>query len=408
MALSETIHGLIAEGQISAAHTLGEGGIAEGLTKMALGNHIGVALSAQTDALFTERYASFLIETDAELPASLGAQLIGTTTEEVAITANGQEVSLAKLEAAFLGTLESVYPNNAQVRGFDQKVVATISSDVAPVKVKSTNPTAQPRVIIPVFPGNNCEYDTAKAFEEAGAIAETLVFRNLTASAVEESLAAFAEQIDQSQILMIPGGFSAGDEPDGSGKFIAAVLRNERVKDSIHRLLYERDGLALGICNGFQALIKTGLLPHGEIKESTPQDPTLTYNTIGRHIARYAETRVASVKSPWLAGCQVGDIHNIAFSHGEGRFMADQATLDALIANGQVATQYVDASGEASMDISANPNGSIYAVEGICSPDGKVLGKMGHTERKGHNIAKNIPGDNKLQPIFESGVSYFG
>ncbi len=404
MKIASELHELIASGKILAAHSLGEGGIAEGLMKMSLGNHIGAKVTEAN--VFTEKYASFLIECEGELPASLNAQLIGQTTDDVTLEVAGESVLLAELESAYLGKLEGVYPNQAPSLGLVSKEVATISSEVAPVVTKSSQPTAKPRVIIPVFPGSNCEYDTAKAFEKAGAEAETLVFRNLTASAVEESLDAFAKQIDNSQILMIPGGFSAGDEPDGSGKFIAAVLRNERVKDAIHRLLHERDGLALGICNGFQALIKTGLLPHGEIKASTPQDPTLTYNTIGRHVARYAETRISSTKSPWLSKTAVGDIHNIAFSHGEGRFMASPETMEALIANGQIATQYVDNSGEASMDISANPNGSVFAVEGICSPDGKVFGKMGHTEREGANLAKNIAG-NKYQALFEGGVEYF-
>jgi len=406
MALSDELHSLIASGAVLSAHTTGEGGLAEGLVKMSLGNHIGVSVTSDLD-LFVERHCSFIVEVVGELPEGLKAVKLGQTTEDVFISSAEGQASLAQIEAAYLGKLEGVYPNEARSLGKVSQAVETITSDVTPSILKSTQPTAKPRVIIPVFPGSNCEYDTVKAFEKAGAVAETLIFRNLTAAAVEESLIAFADQLDNSQILMVPGGFSAGDEPDGSGKFIAAVLRNERVRDSIHRLLYDRDGLALGICNGFQALIKTGLLPHGKVQASTAQDPTLTYNTIGRHIARYAETRIASVNSPWLSKCQVGDIHNIAFSHGEGRFMASEETIQSLIANGQVVTQYVDPSGEATMDISSNPNGSVYAIEGICSPDGKVLGKMGHTERKGDYLAKNIAGA-KEQPLFEGGVEYFG
>ncbi len=410
MAIAKELHILIAKGLVDAAHTLGEGGIAEGLMKMTLGNSIGVKLTNKAlgsqDALFRERYASFLIEMKTAPPASLHAQLLGKTQAEPEITLFDGEVSLDTLQEHYLQTLETVYPNQPRLSDAPSIPVKTISSDVAPSKTKSLKTTAEPRVIIPVFPGSNCEYDTAKAFEEAGALAETLVFRNLTSQAVEESINALVKQVENSQILMLPGGFSAGDEPDGSGKFIAAVIRNEKVKDAIHRLLYERDGLILGICNGFQALIKTGLLPHGMIGESTAADPTLTFNTIGRHVARYAETRVSSVKSPWLSNCQVGDVHNIAFSHGEGRFTASQESLDTMLKNGQIVTQYVNDQGQASMDISANPNGSIMAVEGICSPDGKVLGKMGHNERKGSLLAKNLPG-NKHQPLFRAGVEYF-
>ena len=402
--ISSTLHSLSSSGKLLSAHTLGEGGIAEGLVKMSVGNDIGVKLSATLE-LFTERFCSFLVETTEALPSELNATLLGKT-QEGSISSEGESVCLDALKGSYLKTLEGVYPNTPRTLGRHSKTVETISSTVEPTQIKSKHPVAKPNVIIPVFPGSNCEYDTAKAFTEAGANSNTLIFRNQTKEAVEESLEAFTKELDQSQILMLPGGFSAGDEPDGSGKFIAAVLRNERVKDAIHRLLYERDGLVLGICNGFQALIKTGLLPHGEIKESTSSDPTLTFNTIGRHIGRYADTRISSIKSPWLAECEVGNIHNIAFSHGEGRFMANQATIDTLVQNGQICTQYVDTEEQASLDITANPNGSIMAIEGICSPDGKVFGKMGHTERVGSNLAKNLHG-NKEQPLFTAGVNYF-
>jgi phosphoribosylformylglycinamidine synthase len=295
---------------------------------------------------------------------------------------------------------------------------------------------SRPKVLIPAFPGTNSEYDSAKAFREAGADAEILVFRNLTAKHIEESLTALAEKIRQSQILMFPGGFSAGDEPDGSAKFIATIIRSPRVADAIMDLLKNRDGLILGVCNGFQALIKTGLVPYGEIvdrgsmivdcgcdvhgaassassihnPQSTIHDPsaqpTLVHNAIGRHISRYAHTRVTSTLSPWFSNSQCGDIHTIPLSHGEGRFYASPEIISQLAATGQIATQYCDESGVPSMDIAHNPNGSLGAIEGITSPCGRVLGKMGHTERSGTQVAKNIPG-NKHQPIFTAGVAYF-
>ena len=265
---------------------------------------------------------------------------------------------------------------------------------------------AKPRVFIPVFPGINCEYDTAKAFENAGALAETFVVKNLTPQAVEESIEAMVRAINKAQILMLPGGFSAGDEPDGSGKFIAAMLRNPRIKEAITELLENRDGLMLGICNGFQALIKLGLVPYGKIVDLTHDMPTLTYNNIGRHVSCMVQTKVVSKLYPWLSGVELGSTHSIAVSHGEGRFVAPQAVIDQLRANGQIATQYVDFNGNPMNTIPFNPNGSMEAIEGITSPDGRVLGKMGHSERLGTHVAKNIPGD-KDQQIFASGVRYF-
>ena len=266
--------------------------------------------------------------------------------------------------------------------------------------------TAKPRVLIPVFPGTNCEYDTAKAFEKAGAEAEIFVIKNLSSSLMEQSVNAFAQKVTDSQIIMIPGGFSGGDEPDGSGKFITAFFRNPKIKDAVHELLKNRDGLMLGICNGFQALIKLGLVPFGEIVEMKDNSPTLTFNTIGRHQSMMVNTRIASNKSPWLMNTQVGDIHNVAISHGEGRFIADSKLVKQLAENGQIATQYVDLSGNPTYDIRFNPNASIDAIEGITSPDGRVLGKMAHSERIGTDITKNVPG-NKDQHIFQSGVEYF-
>ncbi|MEG2610721.1 MAG: phosphoribosylformylglycinamidine synthase subunit PurQ, partial [Oscillospiraceae bacterium] len=261
-------------------------------------------------------------------------------------------------------------------------------------------------VIIPAFPGTNCEIDTARAFEMAGAEAEIIVVKNMNSSDIDETIERLVKSINNSQILMIPGGFSGGDEPDGSGKFIATTLKNARVKEAVTALIESRDGLVLGICNGFQALIKTGLLPYGKICETAPTDPTLTFNYIGRHVSTMTYTKISSVKSPWLAGVNTGDIHCVPVSHGEGRFVADNAMLRTLIKNGQIATQYVNLDGNPSADIRFNPNGSVCAIEGITSPDGRVFGKMGHSERHGENLYGNVPGE-KDQKIFESGVAYF-
>ena len=261
-------------------------------------------------------------------------------------------------------------------------------------------------MIIPVFPGTNCEYDTARAFRRAGADPKILVLKNLTPADVAESCEALVKAIDEAQILMLPGGFSGGDEPDGSAKFITAFFRAPAVADAVNRLLQQRDGLALGICNGFQALIKLGLVPYGEIRPITESDPTLTFNTVHRHQSMLVRTRIASNKSPWLSECNVNDEHLIAISHGEGRFVCSDSLLKQLIDNGQVATQYVDLTCTPTMDMSYNPNGSVLAIEGITSPDGRVLGKMGHSERSGDELYKNVGGD-KYQPLFEGGVNYF-
>jgi phosphoribosylformylglycinamidine synthase len=261
-------------------------------------------------------------------------------------------------------------------------------------------------VLIPVFPGTNCEYDTARAFEKAGAKPEVVVIRNLSAGDIEESVSYFERAVRRSEIIMIPGGFSGGDEPEGSGKFITAFFRNPKIKDAVHDLLRNRDGLMLGICNGFQALIKLGLVPYGEIIDMADDAPTLTFNTINRHQSMMVNTRIASNKSPWLYGCEVGGIHTVPISHGEGRFVAPASLIQQLAKNGQIATQYVDLDGNPTMDIRYNPNTSIEAIEGITSPDGRVFGKMGHSERKGSYICKNVQGE-KDQKIFESGVKYF-
>ncbi|MGL1891017.1 MAG: phosphoribosylformylglycinamidine synthase [Spirochaetaceae bacterium] len=382
---------LIKDGKILSAQTVRKGGIASAITKMSFGNQIGVNVTADID-MFSAELGAFVIEVkDESLLSELNFVTIGSTVANNSITIKGITIDLDSALTTWETTLEDVYP----IRVKDKQ-------DIVKVEYKTTNivkpkiSVAKPRVIIPVFPGTNCEYDTAKAFTNAGAIAETFVINNLTENHIKESISQMVNYIDNSQIVMIPGGFSAGDEPEGSAKFIAAFFRNPEIKDAVTRLLNERDGLMMGICNGFQALIKLGLVPYGEIRDINQNDPTLTYNTIGRHISMMAETEVTSNLSPWLQNTVVGDRHQIALSHGEGRFIADLATAKELAANGQIATQY----------IGANPNGSVMAIEGITSPDGRVFGKMGHSERVGSNVCKNIYGA-KDQGIFSSGVKYF-
>ena len=307
---------------------------------------------------------------------------------------------MAKLQEAWEHGIEDVFP----YRGAGEEVQQVSWQEKLPLVCSES--FAKPRVVIPVFPGTNCEYDTARAFKRAGAEPEVLVINNLTPAAVAESTAALVKAINNSQIVMLPGGFSGGDEPDGSAKFITAFFRAPEVTEAVRELLQKRDGLMLGICNGFQALIKLGLVPYGDIVPATADAPTLTFNTIGRHQSGLVRTRIASSLSPWLSHCNVGDIHTVAISHGEGRFVASPETVAQLAAAGQIATQYVDEAGNPSMDLSVNPNGSVLAIEGITSPDGRILGKMGHTERSGNGLYKNVPG-NLYQPLFEGGVDYF-
>ena len=401
MEIAGILHQANSDGAIHAMHHAGQPGLAAALAKMAFGNHIGAEIATTLD-VGRERYFSFIVEHDKPLPAETGAIVIGRTTAAAVLILNGEPHDLAALRDAWMSTLEPVYPVTVEATEHRAERFPPVQSPVRPRRTS----VARPRVIIPAFPGTNSEYDSAKAFREAGAEAEILVFRNLTASHIEDSLGALAAEIRRSQILMLPGGFSAGDEPDGSAKFIATIIRSPEVADAIMDLIKHRDGLVLGICNGFQALVKTGLVPYGEIRDATADAPTLVHNAIGRHISCYGRTRVVSALSPWLANSAVGDIHRIPLSHGEGKFFASEQVIADLAANGQIATQYCDADGTPSMDVKINANGSLSAIEGITSPCGRVFGKMGHTERAGTAVAKNIPGE-KHQPIFAAGVAYF-
>ena len=394
--------------KVLASYALGYGGLGEAIAKMAFGNKIGFELSKDIDVdkLFNPAYGNIALEmneADLELLEGLDYKVAGKTIEGQYIEVDGYKVCLEKIYKAYESTLEPIFPTKAVEPTGEISNINFIINE----HQKSSLSIAQPKVFIPTFPGTNCEYDSARAFEDAGAKASVKVFRNLSYANIEDSIEIMVKEIESSQIVMIPGGFSAGDEPDGSAKFIATVFRNPRIAEAVNNLLTNRDGLMLGICNGFQALIKLGLVPYGEIKPFTAQDaPTITYNNIGRHQAKVVTTRIASNKSPWLAGTQVGDLHSISISHGEGKFVANKETFDQLVANGQIATQYVDLDGNATYDIDYNPNGSFYAVEGITSADGKILGKMGHSERIGKYTLKNIHGE-KDQKIFESGVNYF-
>ena len=397
------VENMIEEGMVASACSVGYGGIAEALFKMGLGNRIGFKMRANmtTHEMFEPMYGSIILEMVSDSPAGM---LLGETTKEYTFESCGEKLDMAELQEIWESKLEPVYPYR-KAGSAVEKINGSLTAPAAP-KIG----VAKPKVIIPVFPGTNCEYDTAKAFARAGADPEILVVRNLTPADVAESCEALVKAIDASQIVMLPGGFSGGDEPDGSAKFIASFFRNPAVTEAVRRLLQQRDGLMLGICNGFQALIKLGLVPYGDIVDATPDAPTLTFNTIGRHQSRLVRTRISSNLSPWLSQCSLDDPYTVAISHGEGRFVANDEVLAQLIANGQVATQYVGEDGKPSMDLSVNPNGSALAIEGITSPDGRVLGKMGHAERRGDNLYRNVPehvpGD-KFMPIFESGVAYF-
>ena len=396
----EEFHALHKAGKVKAAWAV-ENGAAEAVMNMAFGNGIGFAADPKAGApWYASRPGDLVAELTGDVELTHGEKL-GITTAEPVVAIGADSAPIDELLSLSEGVLEDVYPTRAGASG----AVKAISWDKRSPAVRKRR-VAHPKVVIPVFPGTNCEYDSARACLRAGLEPEILVVRNLTAADLEESALALEKAIRKAQILFLPGGFSGGDEPDGSAKFICSFLRNPRLTDAVHDLLKKRDGLMLGICNGFQALIKLGLVPYGEIRDMDDKCPTLTYNTIGRHQSRYVTTRVASVQSPWMLKSSVGDLHTIPVSHGEGRFVAPRAEVKRLIAAGQIATQYVGADGKPSMDIDANPNGSLEAIEGIFSPDGRVFGKMGHSERRGPYVGVNIPGD-KHQPLFESGAEYF-
>ena len=400
------VHAEIAAGHIVSAWALGRGGVAEGLSKMAFGNLFGVDVKLSERELFDLGYGSILVESETALDFPQ-AILLGEVTdgEDGVLKIAGERISIDRLLEANAGKYAKVYP--AKVEASHKKMLSGIKPAAKYEAPKWKGPQVdKPLVYIPVFPGTNCDYDTAKAFRKAGAEVAFGVFRNLTGADVLRSIDEMAAAIDGCQILMLSGGFSAGDEPDGSGKFIANVLNNARVAQAIEGLL-ERGGLILGICNGFQALVKSGLLPYGHLGMVTPASPTLFRNDINRHISQMATTRVSTTRSPWLAGMTVGDLHTIAVSHGEGKFMVSEELAKELFANGQVAFQYVDPfSEEVTMEAPYNPNGSYYAIEGIISPNGQILGKMGHTERWEPNCFKNIE-EELYQPLFDNAVKYF-
>ena len=412
--LYDQVRSLTEEKKAVAVWTPGFGGIAEGILKMAMGNGLGFAYAdgLPMEEIFGYRYGAFILEMDAEkcdcgtcsLPED--AVLLGQVTEERFITREDESLSMDALEKAYEEKLEPVFTCNLEMPG---KEIETFTYNCKKAERKICAPalcTARPKVLIPAFPGTNCEYDTAKAMEKAGAEAEIFVVRNLSSEAVARSVEEFAAKLKESQMVFIPGGFSGGDEPDGSGKFITAFFRNEQIREGVGDLLDHRDGLMAGICNGFQALIKLGLVPYGKIIDTDETCPTLTYNTIGRHQCKLVRTRIASSKSPWLAGTEAGEIYTVAISHGEGRFLADENFVKQLAANGQIATQYVDFEGKPTDDIQFNPNNSVCAIEGITSPDGRVFGKMGHSERIGYGLYQNVPGVFDMK-MFQSAVNYF-
>ncbi len=401
----DLVHTMILNGSCISASTVKSGGICEAVSKMALGNKIGADLW-ENDKIdyFEPMYGSFVLELKGKVLDFMGldAVILGETIIEEEIRVRGEKISLDELENAWMGTLEHIFPTKTK----EEDIKIDIPYYHLKDRIFAKPIGAKPKVIIPVFPGTNCEYETARQFEKAGANVETFVMRNLTAFDLNYSIKTLAEKINQSQIIMIPGGFSAGDEPEGSGKFIAAVFRNPYIKEATMNLLKDRDGLMLGICNGFQALIKLGLVPYGEIRQLDETSPTLTYNTIGRHVSLMVDTKIISDKSPWLWGTKPGEIYTIPVSHGEGRFVADAEMLNTLKENGQIAACYVDKNGDPTMDVKYNPNGSYMSIEAITSPDGRILGKMGHSERFSKGTYKNIEG-NVDQKIFESGVNYF-
>ena len=401
---TEDIH----SGKIVSAYALDRHGIVAAVSKMAFGNRMGVTLEHNVDErdLFAPAFGDIIAEVPADKVGELSItyMVIGEVTEEPVLAYKDVKITIADAEEAWKGTLEKVFPTNSGAEGQDEKVETGVyeTSDIYICNHK----IAQPTVFIPVFPGTNCEYDSAKAFERAGAKTNVKVFKNMNASDIIDSVNVFEKAINDAQIIMFPGGFSAGDEPDGSAKFFATAFQNAKMKEAVEKLLNERDGLVLGVCNGFQALVKLGLVPNGAITGQDADAPTLTYNTIGRHISKMVYTKVVTNKSPWLQKATLGGVYTNPASHGEGRFVANKEWLDKLFANGQVATQYCDPEGNITMDEEWNVNGSYCAIEGITSPDGRVLGKMAHSERRARSVAMNIYGEQDLK-IFESGVEYF-
>ena len=401
----DAVEALIRDGNAKSAWALGYGGVAEGIAKMCFGNLMGFRFikDIPDELMFNPVYGGFIVELNGKRRPQADCEVIGLVADNNSIHLNnGEEISVKELLKATEAVLEPVFPIYSDTKEQPVEAFSYTAGERKAPAVKA----AKPKVLIPVFPGTNCEYDTARAFENAGAEPEIFVIRNLTSEQIHESLDEFVKRVNESQIVMIPGGFSGGDEPEGSAKFITSFFRNPRLKDAVHELLKQRDGLMLGICNGFQALVKLGLVPYGEIVDLTEEAPTLTFNEIGRHQSMMVNTRIASNKSPWLMHTKVGDVHRIAISHGEGRFVASEELIRQMAENGQIATQYIDLAGEPTYSIRFNPNASVCAIEGITSPDGRVLGKMGHSERMGNYVCKNVPGV-KDQLIFKAGVDYF-
>jgi len=421
MARYDEIHSLMQKGMVVSAYAIDSYGVAAAISRMAFGNGFGVKIAecVKHEDLFTNRIGNILVEVPAdkagEVLALREAREIGVVTADNKFTVGNVEIALDEALEKWTGKLEKVFPSVAPVseddtESPDKKSIFGDGALTKEYKADSVyvckNKTAKPTVFIPVFPGSNCEYDSAAAFERAGADTIVKIFRNRDANDILESIDEFKKSIEKAQIIMFPGGFSAGDEPDGSAKFFATAFQNEVIKEAVNDLLQNRDGLALGICNGFQAMIKLGLVPNGQITGQNPESPTLTFNTIGRHISTMAYLKVVSNKSPWMQKAELGGVYVNPASHGEGRFVAPVDVLTKLFENGQVITQYCDPDGEVHLDNRWNINGSYMAVEGITSPDGRCLGKMCHSERRGDNVAINIYGEQDMK-IFESGVDYF-
>ena len=397
----QKVTALMRAGKVYAAYTPTYGGIAEAVYKMCIGNGLGFRYLSEylyLNNIFEYNYGTFLLEVDADEKG----QTIGYFTNDAALTWGDEMVAMSELDTLYEGKLEGVYPT---LESTESKKLETFSYTEKSTKAPAIK-VAKPKVLIPVFPGTNCEFDTAKVMRDAGAEAKIFVINNLTSDGISRSVEAFAKELSTSQMVFVPGGFSGGDEPDGSGKFIMAFFRNAAIREGVSDLLDKRDGLMAGICNGFQALIKLGLVPYGKIIDTDVNCPTLTFNSISRHQSKLVRIRVASNKSPWLAGTEVGEVYTVPISHGEGRFLASDELIRQLAANGQIATQYVDLEGNATDDIRYNPNNSAFAIEGITSPDGRVFGKMGHSERIGNGLYKNVDGKYDMK-LFQSAVKYF-